>query len=66
MDEQKDPFFSSVKPGSTNIWGWKWSFVSLVIIAAGFIFLLTVGPKDGWNAEESDTPVEDTTAIIND
>lgn len=31
---------------SGNIWGWKWSYISLVVIIAGFLFLIFVGPKE--------------------
>ena len=37
---------------SENIWGWKWSFISLVVILIGFLFLIFVGPNQIEEAAE--------------
>lgn len=52
---------------STNIFGWKWSRVSLVIIVVSLLFLVIVGPRNpGGNAEgpaPGDTEISDTTEL---
>ena len=62
-DEQNEP----QRRMSENIWGWKFSFISLVIIVIGFLFLVFVGPNEEGPVNGEKKRIEHSDSIkIND
>ena len=47
---------------SGNIWGWKWTWISLGIIIAGWLLLIFVGPN--YPEIEEEGAVSDTTIVV--
>ncbi len=49
----KEMDFDAPKDG--NIWGWKWTKVSLVIILIGLFFVFVIGPKEETEKNANET-----------
>lgn len=50
MNESKENDVGIEKPMSENIWGWRWSWISLGIIVVGGLFMIFVGPNKADNS----------------
>ncbi|MCP4124492.1 MAG: hypothetical protein GY751_22335 [Bacteroidetes bacterium] len=65
MEPFEDLVVNEKKQISGNIWGWKWSWISLAIIIAGYLFLIFIGPKDG-PVQIFEQDQEDSTEVVID